>query len=100
MTDSDLHNDFEPPLPPKLAEALRYRPHRRSSADSPAVDREILLKLVRKELSKDLVKSAYRLIQTFENWKQAFEEIIVEEFPNRQAQDAPSPPRDPDAQDS
>ena len=92
MPGPELPDDDESALPPKLIEALRYQPPLLRSDELPTVDREFLRQLVRKELSKEVAKSAHRLIQAFENWQQAFEEIIIEEFAKRQQQESKDTP--------
>jgi hypothetical protein len=46
---------------------------------APPVDRELLLKLVRKELPEAAARSVYRLIVMFESWRQVHGEILAEE---------------------
>ena len=81
MSEPEPDDDFSEPLPPSLWKALNLPEPRRSDDHfAPEVDRELLLRLVRKELPKGMVRAAYRLIHAFDSWKLAYAEIVVEEF--------------------
>jgi hypothetical protein len=77
----DLPDDFAESLPPSLWKALHLpEPRRSDDRFAPDVDRDFLLRLVRKELSQDLDQAAFRLIHAFDSWKKAYAEILIEEF--------------------
>jgi hypothetical protein len=74
-------DDFEEPLPSSLWKALNLpEPRRSDDRFAPEVDRDFLLRVVRKELSQDLDQAAFRLIYAFDSWKKAYAEILVQEF--------------------
>gem|GEM_PF-4230721 len=88
VSQSDLPDDFDERLPPSLWEALNLpEPRRSDDRDAPEVDRDLLRRLVRKELPKELVRAVYRLIHAFDTWKKAFAEIVIEAFPGNQPPD-------------
>lgn len=59
---------------------------------APAVDRNLLLALVRRQLSPNQARSVYQRIHAFRSWSEAHAEILIAEF-RRQ-------PLDPDCQSS
>lgn len=50
---------------------------------APAVDRSLILKMVRRELSEERAKAVGRLIVLFESWNDAHVEIVREELKRR-----------------
>jgi hypothetical protein len=84
-TMSEPDDEFDEPLPASLWKTLNLpEPRRIDDRFAPEVDRELLLRLVRKELPKGMVRAAYRLIHAFDSWKTAYAEIIIEEFRRNQ----------------
>ena len=81
MSDPPPDDDLAEDIGSSIWKLLNL-PHPRTSdpRDAPEVDREILRKLVRKELPKDSVGAAYMLIHAFDSWKEAFAQIVIEEF--------------------
>ncbi|HVX12038.1 MAG TPA: hypothetical protein VHC22_12720 [Pirellulales bacterium] len=49
----------------------------------PAVDRDLLGKLVRNELPEPAARAAYRLITMFKKWSVAHDEVLAEEARRR-----------------
>ena len=49
-------------------------------ANAPPVDEALLLKLVRRQLTRDEAREAYRLVHTFPEWNEAHSRLLVEEF--------------------
>jgi len=47
---------------------------------APAVDRDLLLRLVRRELSDEATRGCFRLIQAFASWRDAHAEVLAAEF--------------------
>jgi len=47
---------------------------------APTVDRDLLLRLVRRELSDEATRSCFRLIQAFTSWRDAHAEVLAAEF--------------------
>jgi hypothetical protein len=88
VSPSDPTDDFDERLPDSLWKALNLREPRRSDDRvAPEVDRNLLRRLVRKELPNELVRAVYRLIHAFDTWKKAFAEIVIEAFPGNQPPD-------------
>jgi hypothetical protein len=84
MPAPDPREEFHEPIPPSIWQLLNLpEPRRSDNNDSPAVDRELLRRLVRKELSSGATRAVYRLIDAFDCWKVAFAEIVIEEFRQR-----------------
>lgn len=50
---------------------------------APAVDRDLLRALVRKQLSQPEARNVYQLIYGFEEWNSAHQEILIDEQRNR-----------------
>lgn len=72
---------FDESLPASLWAALNLpEPRRSDDRFAPEVDRSLLLRLLRKELPEGMVHAAYRLIHAFDSWKQAYAEMVIEEF--------------------
>ena len=61
-------------------EIVRKQPAFRDECLAPEVDRELLLGLVRRELSEEEAREVYRLIYSFMSWHEAHAEMLVEEF--------------------
>jgi len=55
--------------------------------EAPEVDREVLLRLVRRELSERAARVVYRLIYAYANWNDAHTQLLVEEFVRRQREE-------------
>jgi len=84
MSDPAPGDEFHGEPPASLWELfVSSEPQLSDDGSPPAVDRELLLKLVRKELPKEKVRAAYLLIHAFDSWKKAFAEIVIEEFRNK-----------------
>lgn len=93
MSASQQGHESDEPVPASLWKWLDLPELRGSDAEAPQVEREVLLKLARKELSPGAARAAYLLIDAFESWKKAFAEIVIEEF--RRKRPPPSqPPED------
>ena len=68
-------------LPSSLWEALNLpEPRRSDDRIAPKVDRSLLARLLHKELPNGTVHAVYRLIHAFDSWKQAYAEMVIEEF--------------------
>lgn len=50
----------------------------RDESLAPVVDRDLLLRLVRQELPEEVVADVYRLIHSFNCWRDAHAQILVE----------------------
>ena len=84
--DDDLAED----VGSSIWKLLNLPPPRASDPrDAPEVDLELLRKLVRKEIPKDSVGPAYMLIHAFDSWKEAFAQIVIEEFRGGVGKDPP-----------
>ena len=46
---------------------------------APTVDRDLLVRLVRGELDKEMSKLVYRLVLSFATWSKAYGDVIAEE---------------------
>jgi hypothetical protein len=68
-------------LPKSLWAALGMPdPVFRDESFAPTVDRELLTRLVRSELSEPEARAAYRLIHSFKSWTTAHTEILIAEY--------------------
>lgn len=86
--------DHDPPIEPRQGEGEDDRSlwselglpelDLLEGGESPEVDRELLLRLVRRELTERAARIVYRLIYTYANWNDAHTQILVEEFAKRQ----------------
>lgn len=47
---------------------------------APEVDRGVLLRLVRRELSEAAARRAYDLIRSFKTWNDAYIEVSIEQY--------------------
>lgn len=47
---------------------------------APAVDRDLLGRLVRKELSEDASRDVYRLIVSYASWRDAHAQVVANEY--------------------
>lgn len=56
------------------------RPPFKDESLAPAVDRELLWRLVRDELPEDQERGCYRLIYSFRSWDQAHTEILTQHY--------------------
>ncbi len=56
----------------------------RNECLAPEVDHELLRRLARKELSRETSRMAFRLIHSFESWRNAHADVVVEEFQRTQ----------------
>lgn len=74
-----------------MSHSFAERPHAVVSARSkqlslgaecmaPEVDHDLLLLLVRRELAEEAASLAFRLIYSFESWRNAHADLIAEEF--------------------
>jgi hypothetical protein len=73
--------DIEGPEPPSLWKLFNLpEPRRYDDLDAPEVDRQLLGKLIRKELSRDAAAAVYMLIDAFDSWRKAFAELVIEDF--------------------
>lgn len=71
----------EPDEEPSLWEELGVpAPKRRDESLAPEVDRELLLKFVRRELSDASARTVSHLIVAFESWAKAHETILLDEY--------------------
>lgn len=91
MSSGKPDQDDTPPkirvsLPEEL-ERLRNLPDAfRDESLAPEVDRDLLLALVRRQLSEDDSRLLYRLIYSFRSWNEAHAQVLIEEFQRRQQQ--------------
>jgi hypothetical protein len=69
------------PEPPSIWKLFNLpEPRRYPDRYAPKVDRELLLRLVRKELPRNSARAVYRLIDAFDCWRQTFAELVVKDF--------------------
>ena len=47
---------------------------------APKIDKALLLRLVRQELSEEVARPLYRLIYSFSAWHQAYSAVMIEEL--------------------
>ena len=47
---------------------------------APEIDKALLLRLVRQELSEDVARPLYRLIYSFSSWHQAYSAVMIDEL--------------------
>lgn len=47
---------------------------------APEVDYQLLRALVRRTLTEDKARSAYRLIHSFQSWNEAHQRVLAQEF--------------------
>jgi hypothetical protein len=84
---SDHDGELDEPLPDSIWEALGLPEPRRSDDQiAPAVDRDLLVRLVRKQLPDDAARALYRLIHAFQSWNDAYAEVVVENFRRSQGE--------------
>lgn len=57
-----------------------YRP----ADQAPEVERDLLVRLSRGELSERNARIIYRLIHSFESWRDAHAEVVVDEYHRKQ----------------
>jgi hypothetical protein len=77
-------DEAEQPEPPSLWKLFNLpEPRRLDDRDAPEVDRELLRKLVIKELPRDAAAAVYMLIDAFDSWRKAFAELVIEDFHRR-----------------
>ena len=50
---------------------------------APEVDREVLVSLVRRQLSREHARLVYQLVYSFQSWSDAHNEELIKEFRNR-----------------
>ena len=73
-------------FPASLWQALGIpEPEFRDESLGPAVDEELLLRLVRRELSPEQQRAVYLLIDSFRSWSEAHAKLLVTAFRQSQA---------------
>ncbi len=65
----------------------RPRPEFKDESEAPPVDRALLTRLVKNELSEAEASAAYRLVYSFESWDAAHTEILTEHFREANTED-------------
>lgn len=78
-------NDEEKEALERETKALREflgvtEPVRRDDEWAPPVDRDLILKLVRRELPENEARGVYKLIQLFQVWNDAHQVVLISEF--------------------
>lgn len=71
-----------PSIPTSLAalDELKLDVRFRDDRLAPEIDRNLLQRLVRNELTVEASRAVFRLIHSFESWRNAHADIVVEEF--------------------
>lgn len=64
----------------KLKALIKSRPPFRDERLAPDVDHELLLALVRQELSEAAARDVYRFVHSFKSWSDAYCDLLVHEF--------------------
>ena len=81
MSDPEPGDDFQAPEPPSIWKVFNLpEPRRGDDRNAPEVDRQLVLKLVRRELPRDAAGAVYMLIDAFDSWRKAFVELVAEDF--------------------
>ena len=78
----DSEDEFDEELPPWFKALILPKPWMEDRY-APEVDRDLLRRLARKEPSRDQFRAVYMLIEAFGCWRDAWRDIIVEEFHKR-----------------
>lgn len=90
MSEPAFDDEGNEELPASLWKALNLpEPRRIDDRLAPEVDRDLLLRLVRKEIPGNAARAAYRLVHAFDSWKKAYAEIVIEEFRRNQSSSGP-----------
>lgn len=85
MTAESEGQDECEDLPKSLRSALGLpEPQFQDESLAPELDRELLIRLARRELPEKYARLAYRLIHSFASWRNCYADLVAEEFRSKQ----------------